>query len=178
MIAISGVLVDVARIYSASSIAKESLESASTSALAGYNKVLKDMYGLFALAKNDPDKINDEIEKYLTNTVTNGLDIDIKKDGKFFDMYGFNVEDVDSTPMYSLAENQVLRAQIVEYMKYRAPSVWIEGFIDKLYSFKGLGKQITVFNQKVDVDKKLDSIKKDNDNLAKKIIQLNDFLKI
>jgi len=61
----------------------------------------------------------------------------------------------------------VLRSQILEYCKYRAPVVIGYGFLEKLNIFKTLPKQQEALKKKADYEKKLESI----EDLCKKIYE-------
>jgi len=47
--------------------------------------------------------------------------VDKKKEEKSLDLYDYKIENVKVQPIYNLSEPEVLRAQILEYMKYRGP---------------------------------------------------------
>ncbi|MCX7920464.1 MAG: DUF5702 domain-containing protein [Clostridia bacterium] len=195
MLVLTGVVVDGSRIRAGESQVQGAVDSAAKSVVADYNNALKDLYGIFALAENNPDALKEELEHYLNRTLMTELGIDkktmgdktydyLKKmftgDGKFedvnfFNMYDYNVEDAKVTPLYNLSENPVMRKQIVDYMKYRGPKVLIEGFMDKLISMKGFRRQTEVMNQKVEVDKELGEIRKLQESLTKNIEGLNGF---
>jgi hypothetical protein len=76
---------------------------------------------------------------------------------------------VDVTPIYNLSENSITKKQILEYMKYRAPTELVEGFIVKLTAMKDVGKMSEAYKQKVKIDKLLGSMDKSQQKLKKNI---------
>jgi hypothetical protein len=116
IIVLMGVLVDGIRIKTAQGQIKRSLQGAIKSTLAGYDMELKEQYGLFALSPLKKTQINQEIFDYFDANLGNDV-----KDGQFFDLYDYVIEDINSSPMYNLTENEIIRNQIIQNMKYRAP---------------------------------------------------------
>lgn len=195
MIVFTGLMVDGSRIRAGESQVQFAVENATLSTLANYDNIVKDLYGIFVLAEGDPQALEEEVEHYLNSTLMTELGIDKKtmgeeafgylkglftgggefKDVDFLNMYDYRVEDVNVTPLYNLSESEVLKTQIVEYMKYRAPKKLFDTFIDKLLSFKNFGKQSDVMKKKVSLDKGLNKIKKEQEKLAGKIALINGF---
>jgi len=75
------------------------------------------------------------------------------------DLYDYKIENVKVQPIYNLSEPEVLRAQILEYMKYRGPKELSEGLMDKFLALKDFKKQADILKEKLDVDKNLTEIK-------------------
>lgn len=140
IVALVGTIVDGARIRTGETQVKRAVESAARSSLAGYLKPLKEDYGLFALAENDPEQLQLVVEEYLNGTLMTGLGGDDEelsqvffgdllssifkdkyKKASFVNLFDYRIEDTSVIPCYNLTENEVMRNQIVEFMKYRAP---------------------------------------------------------
>ena len=91
------------------------------------------------------------------------------------DLYDYSLEDLKIQPIYNLSEPEVLRAQILEYMKYRGPKQLAEGLLDKFMVFKDLKKQSDILSKKIDVDKGMSDIKKSQDKASDNILAANKF---
>jgi hypothetical protein len=197
IIAFVGVLVDAARVRMARPVIAFGVESSLDSVLAGYEETLKDLYGIFAMAKDDPEMLQEEFENYLSKILMTQLGIDksgigeevhqelmagiLGKDGfsgaKFLNLYDFNIEKTDLTRQDNLIEGRVIRTQILEHMKYRAPKEWMKGFLQKLTGLKEVRKQTEVIQNKVELDKNLDTIKQKMQNLSTSVKALNESMK-
>lgn len=202
MMVLASVLVEGTRVKSATTQMESALDSSAKSALANYNYLLKELYGLMALAGDDPELLKDEITYYLERTLmiadTKENDseseslwnfINDSKTGSavldFFgfgddtlpplDLYDYEIEELKVQPIYNLSEPEVLRAQILEYMKYRAPKQLAEGLMDKFLTFKDFKKQADVLSQKIDVDKKLSDIKENQITASDNMVTVNKF---
>ncbi len=203
MMLLAGVLIEGTRMKSAESQIEGALDSSSKSALANYNNLLKDMYGLMAISDNDPEKLKDEIMYYLErNLMAYGIDehktaadstfdkakgsTTVRSTVDFFgfngrdnmpslDLYSYKIEELNIQPIYNLSEPEVLRAQILEYMKYRGPKELAEGLMDKFLTFKDFKKQADILSQKLDVDKELSDIKKNQVEASQNMTIVNKF---
>lgn len=146
MIVIIAVLIDIARIKAGSLYVKRAVETAVNSTLAGFNNPLKENFGIFALNENNPQELQEIIKKYLYENLNIGL-------GKgWMDLYDFKIESIKVTPVFNLTENEVLRNQILEYVKYRAPKELAEGFLEKLKGIAETGKVVQINEQKMEID--------------------------
>lgn len=158
IIALAGTMVDGARLRIGESQVNRAAEGAVMSALAGYLTPLKEDYGLFALAQNDPEQLGTIIEQYMKGTLMSGLGED-KED--YANLFDFSIEDTTVTPCYNLTENEVLRRQIVEFMKYRAPKQIAEDMAGKAGLFgiaeelKKAGNSSKALNRKMELDELL-----------------------
>ena len=119
---------------------------AARSLLAEYSSKLKDDYGLFAMSVSDKYELQDRFEEYLSSNL--GIPCGEDYYHGSTDLFGFRIEKVDVTPIYNLSENSITKKQILEYMKYRAPTELVEGFIVKLTAMKDVGKMSEAYKQK------------------------------
>lgn len=195
MIALSGLLVDGARIRVGETEALGAAENATRSALASYDRMLKDLYGIFALNNSSPEALNAQIEEFINKTLMTELGLDKKtmgekgynylkslfvnqevpEDVNFLNMFDYAIEEVNAQPIYNLAQHEVLANQIVQYMKYRAPKELAEDFLDKLEAFKQFGKQSGTMKKKIELDKELDRIKDTQRNLLYEMQKIKEF---
>jgi len=195
MIVLSGLLIDGSRVRAGETQAQAAAENSMRSALASYDRMLKDLYGLFALSDGSTESINEEIEAYMNRTLMTELGLDKKNMGektydylkkiitnsgdneevKFFNIFDYGIGDLEGESLYNLAQTEVLGDQIIENMKYRAPRELSEGFLEKLGMFKEFGKQSGTMKKKVEVDKELDKIRSDREKLSDAIEYINNF---
>lgn len=172
MMTMSAIIVDSSRINMARSMVSSSGDLAMNTALANYDTILKDVYGLFAMSQNKSDEeLSNELKEYFTKTLVSygvvneaesgdyvdSLIGDFKdiiansksgKVGNFLDMniVDFTAQKVDNS---SLANSDIMRSQIVEYMKYRAPLNFGMSFLDSINAFKNVQSQTTVVQSQV-----------------------------
>ncbi|WP_460023676.1 hypothetical protein [Marinifilum fragile] len=74
MIAIPAILVEGTRVKAAQTQIESALDISAKSALANYNYLLKELYGLMALSSDDPDLLMEEIIYYLErNLMVEGI---------------------------------------------------------------------------------------------------------
>lgn len=195
MLVLTGVLVDGARARVAEAQVQNVTEAAANSVLANYNNILKEWFGLMAMSENNPAVIEEELMYYLNRNLMTELGAEKKnlsdaswdyakkffndenkyESVSFLDMYDYRVEEVKALPLYNLAENEVLRAQIVDYMKYRAPEILAEEFLEKINVFKSYKKQAKVLSSKLELDKSMDEISKELAKLYEKIEDVNSY---
>ncbi len=164
---LAGLLVDAARISVGRSMVDRSVELAADSLLAEYSSKLKDDYGLFAMPVSEKYELQDRFEEYLSCNLGIPTGEDYYRGST--DFFGFRVEKVDVTPIYNLSENSITKKQILEYMKYRAPTELADNFITKLTAMKDIGKMSNAYKQKVTIDKLLGSMDKSQQKLKKHI---------
>ena len=167
VLVLAGLLVDAARISLGRIMVKRSVEMAANSLLAEYSSKLKDDYGLFAMPVSDKYELQDRFQEYLSCNL--GIPCDDEHYYGNADLFGFRIERVDVTPVYNLSENSITKKQILEYMKYRAPTELVEDFLDKLTAMKDLGRMSEAYRQKVGIDKLLGSMDKSQQKLKKHI---------
>ena len=188
MLILAGVLVEGTRLNFSKTQVENALDSSSKSALANYNYKLKELYGLMALSDDDEEILKDGIMYYLERTLmVKGVEDDEKISLLDFfgfngsenipplDLYDYRVEDLKVNAIYNLSEPEVLRAQILEYMKYRGPKALATGLMDKFMIFGGFKKQADVLNEKLDVDEQLTDIKKHQIKASDNMVAVNSF---
>jgi hypothetical protein len=167
VLALAGILVDISRISAGRAIVKSAAEAAASSLLADYGSRLKEGYGLFAMPADGTDSLQDRFEEYLT------CNLSIPDEEEYYsgktDLFGFRIEAVRVTPVFNLSENSVAKEQILEYMKYRAPTEIVEGFVGKLSAMKDIGKMSEAYKKKVGIDKLLGRMDKSQQKLKKSV---------
>lgn len=126
---LTGTFVEAARIHIANSQVTRALMNAKTSALAGYNTELKNNYGLFAvcnIANNDLESTLEETLYYfMLTTLRPHETIDaaglIATQGEYWNLFDYEIQDIEVRLYHSLNNPKVLKRQILEHMRFRAP---------------------------------------------------------
>ena len=150
-------------------------------ALANYDTILKDVYGLFAMSQNmTDDELAASLKEYFEKTlVSYGVtseaeagdyvdaligdfkDIIANTDsGSVSNFLKMNVVDFSAKKVEnsSLANPDILRSQIVEYMKYRAPLNFGLSFLDSVKAFKNVQAQTTVVQKQVEAQESVQDV--------------------
>lgn len=195
----SALLVDGSRMVSARAITQEAADLAALSVLSNYHSDLKEDFGLFAL--EDTSKAEAIFKESLSATLqASGFDAstyseqvwDIFKnavgaanpyEGKsFMNLYDFQLDNTSVTPLYSLANPEVLQNQIVEYSKYRGLYVISErlGILDMI---ENISKQADeqeesadAMEEKMDVDEKNGKADNKIDETRERVLAVNEKL--
>ena len=183
---LAAIFVDGARMRICETEAQSAADSSARSALAGYDGILKEIYGLFALAEGNSEVLNDEVRNYLNKILLTELGMDessmeekvfnyLKKlftgqeeyeNVNFANLFDYRLENVSVMPIYSLVDNRILKSQILKYMKYRAPVNITKDLTDKFLSFIQFGKQSQLIGKKVKLDRELYDVSKKQSELA------------
>lgn len=169
-ILVSGTGVDLARIYTAKSVVQDANQLAANSVLAGYEALLQDLYGLFGVMTEgsvDPDA-------YIKQAVMGG-DWD-RGLGTFQVFYGSNLNPAVLTPApgQTLGNVPVLRRQIEEYSKLRAPAIIAEQLMKKLDVFQKIQEDAKVIKKKMEVDDGVEELEKYYKKIYNHIQELED----
>lgn len=176
MFVLAGLIVDGARISAARTAVSGAGDLAMNAALSEYDKVLHDVYGLFAMSTS-MEELQTNVNMYFSNTINNTglLQSSDSYTRSFFNSIGsmFSGDDisfdnivdteVESFSMLTvdnsaLANPSVLRRQIVDYMKIRGPVNIGTSLLSKLGCIGETSKQNKVIKAKVTYDKKLKSV--------------------
>jgi hypothetical protein len=190
----SALLVDGSRMVSAKAMTQEASDLAIQSALAAYDEKLKQEFGLMALDnKADVEAI---FKEYLQDTLSAsnaegdqsysdrlynfsksslGMGESRYAGKKFLNLYDFSLESSKVTPMYSLANHEVLGNQIVEYSKYRGLYILAErlGFLNRIDEIQEKEeeneKAASIIEEKMQIDQK-------NAEVDQKIKEINELI--
>lgn len=192
MMTFSALIVDMSRINMAKQMMSSAGDLTLNTALANYDTILKDVYGLFAMSQANGmnnEQLGQELNNYFAETLSS-YGVVSKEDaddyvatliGDFRDI--LNEGTIDTTNFLelnnitlkaqmpegsSLAKTSVLRKQIVEYMKYRAPLGAGVSFLESLTAFKKMDAQ----NKVVEAQVKAQESTQDVTKACQKLIQL------
>ncbi len=166
---ISGTGVDLARVFTAKSEVQDANQLAANSLMTQYDAMLQDVYGLFAVASTD-DELNAMVTDYV-NICLYG-DKDPAEMGSLQLFYG---ADATSTvkKTQNLGQIEVLRHQIEEYAKYRAPVVIADELLAWLKQFDKLQNDTEVIQDKTYIDEKIGDLQDTMNDLYEKIKEVN-----
>jgi len=194
MMTFSAIVVDMSRLNMAKAMVSGAGDLTMNTALANYDTILKDVYGLFAMSQDKTEAdLQKDLRDYFAKTISSygvvgeaeageyvdtligdfsEIINDANKEASNFlqmdvseDILKFEVDKVDGS---TLANPSVLRKQIVEYSKYRAPISVGLGFLDALKSFKSVEEQNKVVEAQVAAQESTQDVTKN----CRKLIQL------
>ena len=167
MMTVSALFVDASKVKLTKGLAESAGNLALNTALTDYDTVLKDMYGLFATAQ-DTDELYEKLEDYYRTSITSagiqGKDADSQLEKIMSSLKGLNNEDSTSDIINAqladftaekldegnLANATVLKKEMVDFMKYRAPINTGLSFLESLKSFVNLSKQTNLADKRKD----------------------------
>lgn len=172
-ILVSGTAVDLSRIHTARSIVQDGNQLAANSVLTQYDAMLQDIYGLYGVMESDPilgDMINEYIQIAVFGEEPN------KELGTFQLFHGANAETtITPASKKNLANIDVLRRQIEEYAKFRAPVIIVDEIWDRIDKFKKLKGDSEVIENKMAIDEKIGEIDQLYGEIYSLINQINGY---
>lgn len=155
---VSGSAVDLARIHTVRSIVQDANQLAANSVLTQYDAMLQDIYGLYGVMESDPI-LGDLLNQYIRATIfgegghSTGLGT-----LQLFDGSGLQPTEVGLIEGQHLGDPQVLRRQIEEYAKYRAPVIVVNEIWDRMAKLEKLKADSDAIEQKLDIDERFEDI--------------------
>lgn len=177
MLVFSFSVLDLCKIFLAKDVVAGATDVALRTTLTSYDDILKDMYGIMASSKSNEEFINNAAKYYEATLSSSGLSIEEESTTLKFikDVLGTSVDEdtfdnnnflkvfpggeIDGKKHESIlisgvkesaASNpNVLRRQIVEYMKYRGPVIVSAGLFDKINAFKDLPNQANALDKQM-----------------------------
>lgn len=164
MMIVASIMIDYGRVQLGSAMASSAGDLTLNTALSEYDNVLKDIYGLFATSQSN-EELLDSLEEYYTSSIIAqgipkadaddyvGQIMDMIKgvaNGSSSDFMNMSVTDfnVNEPSQGSLVNPTLLRGQIVNFMKFRAPINGGMALLESLKSFSNLGKQMKLVEDK------------------------------
>ncbi len=173
---ITGMSVDLTRIYTANSLLTNANELAGNALLTEYDALLQDLYGIYAITTEDEElkvMVNEYIEIALFN------ENEEKELGTLQPFYGSKKEENCNVEWSkSLAEQQVLKRQIEEYAKYRVPVYMIEDFFKIIEQFEKIQEDAEIIDDMKGINKEIESMLTNYENIYKMILIIDNFRNI
>ena len=165
MMTVSSLFVDASKVKLARGVAESAGDLTLNTALTDYDTTLKDMYGLFATAQDTKDlfgKLEDYYKTCIISSGVNDEDADAYVDqimaqlglvaggDKTADILNMQLIDfnVSKKDKANLANASIIKKQLVDFMKYRAPINTGLSFISALQSFSTLSKQTELVDKR------------------------------
>lgn len=137
-----GVIVDASRLFASKTVVSAAGDLTMNAALAEYDRNLKDKYGLMAMAhKPDDPETRAKLLTYFQESCNGTKYLHTEKKGEedLHSIIQLEVEDKDfsitGVENSSLSQYEILKQQIIEYMKFRGPVYMVSDVLDK---FKNL----------------------------------------
>ncbi len=187
-------VVDGVRVSSARQMAESAADITVQAGLSDFDSVLQSVYGLFAVSETE-DELQRNLSDYFYRTVNNTALTEEDPEGRkyisgiasvFSDPSHFDFNNLVSltaenfsaeyTDGAVLADPEVLRSQINEYMKYTGPLKMSSGILYKLSAFSDFRNQNKAMTAKIVYDKSLDRINRLCTEAWKNASAYNDFL--
>lgn len=148
IIAFTGGLIDASRMRAADAQVNRAVDNGTKSLLASYNADLNAQYGLFAFDANAGNNSGMVTDVVRDNLITDGGT----------DLYDYKLDGLNIGMKGPLTQPEVIKEQILQNMKYRAPINLMEGIIEKLSLFKDMNKYSDTLKKKEKLDQKVKAI--------------------
>lgn len=180
MFTFAGTIVDLSRVNSANVVLSGASDLTMNAALSDYNEILKDVYGIFAMSATEDDLTNN-LERYFNNSLSNISDLDTtdsytrdyinsltswlstagSEGSADFDTL-INLTNATCDVSYvggsEVYHSNILKRQILEYMKYRGVVAVSQELINKFSGFSGFDKQSKAIKAKMNYEKELEKV--------------------
>ncbi|GFI40511.1 hypothetical protein CWE04_05450 [Thomasclavelia cocleata] len=191
-----GYVFDAARLDAAKTIVTSSGDLVFNALLSEFHDELYDNYGLLA-TQDDPNSFVNQAEMYFNNNLesssmiqgSDAISLNIINSFKNF-MNDSNTQQFDNLVKISAINNlsiaganesqitnpDVMKNQIIEYMKYRGPVSLATGLITKLKTLGDVDKQAEAVNKKIEYEDKISEIGKKCQEAYDTINEYNDLL--
>lgn len=190
MLVFSFMTLDIAKMNLATAAARNNTDLVGNAVLTDYDKLLKDAYGLFANSTNIDELSKNVSDYYIATMSSSGVEIkdnneiyaaisgllnnaeipqnnnmlQIKTDsltlGSNTNSSGVIIQPINES---AVSNPSVMRHQIVEYMKYRAPVSLATGMLEKINVFKDVGNQTKATTNRINYENALNKVQTSSD---------------
>lgn len=192
MLIFSFMTLDIAKINLATAAARNNADLVGNAALTDYDQILKDAYGLFANSSSIDELSKNVSEYYIATMSSSGIEVDngndvynlisslindskipdnnnmlqIKTSSLTLDI-GSNEDGVIIQPINesAISNPTVMRHQIIEYMKYRAPVSLATGMLEKINVFKDVDNQTAATTDRIEYEDSLNVVQNSSDSV-------------
>lgn len=196
-----GILVDLANRNLSKAMVENAGELAASSALSHYDTVLADVYGLFAMSQTEED-LSANLEAYINNTLDAAglLDPDLGLDSDTLnslqemvqgalgsvtsedlgpDIMDIAVTDVSAqgVELSALSNPDMLKGQIVEFMKYRGVAEVGMDLISSLNALKSVQEKAEVTDAQMEVQESVSELGDEVGSFYRKIVLCDNTVK-
>lgn len=192
MLIFSFMTLDIAKINLATAAARNNTDLAGNAVLTDYDQILKDAYGLFANSSSI-EELSENVSKYYIATMSSsGIEVDngndvynmisglinnaeipennnmlqLKTSSLTLDI-GSNDDGIIIQPINesAISNPTVMRRQIIEYMKYRAPVSLATGILEKINVFKDVDNQTAATTDRIEYEDSLNVVQNSSDSV-------------
>lgn len=178
LVILEGFLIDGSKALAAQTIMSSAGDMAMNAGLTYYDDALRKVYGLFAVSKTEEDLTKnlqkyyketlgdvtgtenttgytDQMLQYISKSISGGWNEE--EAGKLLNMSlsSFHASGLENS---TLANEYVIKEQILEYMKYRGPASIGYGMLEKIFAFKDLNKQNKAVEAKLTYEETMSDI--------------------
>lgn len=183
---LEGLVIDSARIYGAKTFVSEAGQLTMNAALSDYDEALNDAYGLIAMS-DTAEELQANLVTYFKNTLdASGIDYETvnnvvhqltgnsgtKHAPISFENISASDIQITNASETQIYQPQVMRQQILEYMKFRGPAMMAKyGVFDRITDgeFERLSKQKAASEAQLQFENKLDDLQADYEELKKEL---------
>lgn len=164
---LAALLVDATRVHAAKTEIQAAAETATQNILTKYDECLYELYGLFAVTDMSEASIQKCVTEYIDQMVCLGIGEDsslskVMAQSVLFDAgvdeawrpYELDLE-VTAGSSVNLSQNAVLKSQIIDQMKFRAPVQIADSFLDFLNTVSELDEVKEAVEEKKEISEKL-----------------------
>ncbi len=197
LVILEGFLIDGSKALAAKMLMSSAGDLAMNAGLTYYDDALRRVYGLFAFCKTEAE-LKENLEQYFRETLgdSTGSDGTTQYTDQLLQFVqqsitgGWNGEEAgrllnlsvtsfeaSGAEHSSLAEDYVIKNQILEYMKYRGPASLGYGMLEKIFAFKDLSKQQKVMEDKLEYEEHMDEVQQACQDAYTALIAYNTILK-
>lgn len=163
-----GVIIDGSRILGAKNIISGAGELAMNGALSDYHEELNKTYGLLAMASTAEEIESITQDFFETSLNASGVSREnFNKALVYLELMDddFSISNIPGSEIY---ETEVIKQEILEYMKYRAPVTLLQrGITEKLETLKNVEKERKAADSQLKFESELDDMQKLFDDLKK-----------
>lgn len=193
MMAVAAIIVDLSRYELSKPMVSSAGDLTMNAAMTYYDEVLKDVYGLFAVSPTEAELEKNLYNYFADSLIANGIvssreefenDPNLQgmrtvlsgNTGSVIDLEidasKIKVSGVEGT---TIAQPEILKTQIVEFMKYRTPLYGAMSMLDGLSNLKNLSSQNKVLEKRTDVNEKIGDFNDACKNAYDKIKEMQDY---
>lgn len=161
-----GVLIDGSRILGAKNLVSGAGDLAMNAALSNYHEGLNQTYGLLAMAES-AEEVSSIMEDFFRTTLQ-AVDISEEDFSKALVYLEFTHDDfyVSDVPGTEIFQTEVFRQEVLEYMKYRAPAVWLDRAIgEKAAQLENIEKEKNAADGELKFESGLDDVQEIFDDI-------------
>ena len=153
-----GVIVDGSRVLGAKNIVSGAGDLAMNAALSNYYDELNQTYGLLAMAET-PEEVESVMKDFFETTL-NAVGVtheDFNKALIYLELTDdFSAVSVAGSEIY---ETEVIRQEVLEYMKYRAPVTLVDRALDdRIGAFKNIHKEKKAADSQIKFESEMDDV--------------------